>query len=136
MASIIYRTNHKTGAVYAYRSESYRDPVTKKPRNKRTYLGRVEPETKKIIPKNDDKMKNRSGKRSVLGKKDVIPRDVGKELFKLRRQVKKLERENALLQEKIETYDQILLQLRTTVDGYYRANHKGKHKKKASQDQP
>ena len=51
MSCIIYQTNKKTGIKYAYKSESYRDPVTKKPRSKRTYLGRVDPITDEIIQK-------------------------------------------------------------------------------------
>lgn len=60
MASIVYRTNKETGVVYAYRSESYRDPQTKQPRNRRTYLGRVDPETQKIVPKAEPGKRNRS----------------------------------------------------------------------------
>ena len=51
MSSIVYRTDPKSGAQYAYRSESYRDPITHKPRNRKEYLGRVDPETGEIIPK-------------------------------------------------------------------------------------
>ena len=51
MACIVYRTDPATGAKYAYRSESYRDPVTRKPRNRKEYLGRVDPETGEIRPK-------------------------------------------------------------------------------------
>ena len=39
--------------IYAYRQESYRDPVTRKPRNTRTYLGRFDPETNTIIEKTE-----------------------------------------------------------------------------------
>ncbi len=60
MSCIVYRTNKKTGVVYAYRSESYRDPITKKPKSKRTYLGRVDPETKEIVLKAEDGKRNRS----------------------------------------------------------------------------
>ena len=60
MASIVYRTNKKNGVVYAFRSESYRDPVTKQPKSRRTYLGRVDPVTKEIIPKAEDGKRNRS----------------------------------------------------------------------------
>ncbi len=58
MACTIYRTNKKTGVVYAYLSESYRDPVTKKPKSKRTYLGRVDPNTNMIIPKAEGGSRN------------------------------------------------------------------------------
>ena len=51
MSYIVYKKNKKNGAIYAYRQESYRDPVTRKPRNTRTYLGRFDPETNTIIEK-------------------------------------------------------------------------------------
>ena len=51
MAFIVYQTNKKTGTVYAYRQEAYRDPVTKRPKSKKTYLGRVDPVTKQIVEK-------------------------------------------------------------------------------------
>ena len=60
MACIIYQTNKKTGIKYAYRSESYRDPETKKPKSRRTYLGRVDPVTNEIISKANTGKRNRS----------------------------------------------------------------------------
>lgn len=51
MSCIVYQTNKNTGTRYAYRSESYRDPETGTPKSRRTYLGRVDPETGDIIPK-------------------------------------------------------------------------------------
>lgn len=50
MASITYHKNKKTGAVYAYSVESYWDKEKKAPRNKQVCLGRVDPQTKEIIP--------------------------------------------------------------------------------------
>lgn len=60
MSCIIYQTNKKTGVKYAYMSESYRDPVTKKPKSRRTYLGRVDPVTDEIIPKAEPCKRNRT----------------------------------------------------------------------------
>ena len=60
MAFIVYRKNKKTGMTYAYRSESYRDPKTKKPKSRRTYLGRVDPSTGTIIPKGPAGTRNNS----------------------------------------------------------------------------
>ena len=59
MAFIVYQTNKKTGTVYAYRQEAYRDPVTKRPKSKKTYLGRVDPVTKQIVEKNTEGKRNR-----------------------------------------------------------------------------
>ena len=50
MASIAYHKNKKTGAVYAYSVKSYWDKEKKAPRNKQVCLGRVDPDTKEIIP--------------------------------------------------------------------------------------
>ena len=60
MSCIVYLTNKKTNTKYAYRSESYRDPETKKPKSRRTYLGRVDPITNKIIPKAAKGKRNRT----------------------------------------------------------------------------
>ena len=49
MASIVYQLNKRTGNLYAYHAVSYRDPVTKRPKSKRTYIGPVNPETKEFL---------------------------------------------------------------------------------------
>ncbi len=59
MSCIVYITNKKNNTKYAYRSESYRDPVTKQPKSRRTYLGRVDPVTNEIIPKAEKGRRNR-----------------------------------------------------------------------------
>ena len=50
MSSIVYQTDKKTGIKYAYESTSYWDKEKKQPRSKRTYIGKVDPETGEIIP--------------------------------------------------------------------------------------
>ena len=50
MAAIVYQTNKKTGVIYAYESISYWDKVKQQSRAKRKCIGRVDPETKKIVP--------------------------------------------------------------------------------------
>lgn len=76
MACIVYITNKKTNTKYAYRSESYRDPVTKQPKSRRTYLGRVDPVTNEIIPKAEKGKRNRNPIGSVQS-------DVDKQQVKL-----------------------------------------------------
>ena len=78
MSSIIRITNKETGAIYAYESTSYRDPITKKPKTKRKYLGRVDPETGDIIPKADDGKRNRS----PIGKQNDISDDHTQQVIK------------------------------------------------------
>lgn len=50
MGTIVYQKNSKTGAVYAYDSESYWDKEKKQPRSRRRYLGKIDPVTNEIIP--------------------------------------------------------------------------------------
>ena len=50
MASIVYQINKKSGVVYAYKSISHWDKEKQQSRAKRVCIGRVDPETKKIIP--------------------------------------------------------------------------------------
>ena len=49
MSCVVYQTNKQTGHVYAYESVSYRDPITRKPKSKRTFIGRVDPVTKQLL---------------------------------------------------------------------------------------
>lgn len=61
MAFILHQKNKKTGVIYAFEVESYRDPETKKPKSRRTYLGRIDPKTNTLIPKSTEPGKrNRS----------------------------------------------------------------------------
>ena len=50
MAAIVFQTNKKTGVTYAYESISYWDKAKKQSRAKRKCIGRLDPETKKILP--------------------------------------------------------------------------------------
>lgn len=88
MAYIIYQTNKKTGIKYAYRSESYRDPETKKPKSRRTYLGRVDPITNEIIPKADTGKRNRS---PVVD--DSVSEEIRSELRTKNNTIKQLEQQ-------------------------------------------
>jgi len=96
MSTIVYQTNPKTGTKYAYQSESYRDPVTKKPRTRRTYLGIVDPITGEIITKAVQGKRNRSSKIiSVSGSSNNI------ETKELLSQIDKLRTENFYLMQTI-----------------------------------
>jgi transposase len=48
--NIAYQHNKKTGATYVYSVHSYWDKEKKAPRNKQVYLGKLDPETGRIIP--------------------------------------------------------------------------------------
>lgn len=62
MAAIVYQTNKKTGVTYAYESLSHWDKEKQQSRAKRKCIGRVDPETQKIIP-------TRKRKTPVVGEK-------------------------------------------------------------------
>lgn len=53
MSFVIHVKSKKNDSVYAYSVENYRDPVTQKYRQHRTYIGKVSPDTGEIIPKKD-----------------------------------------------------------------------------------
>jgi len=50
MAAIVYQTNKKTGITYAYESISHWDKDKQQSRAKRKCIGRVDHETRKIVP--------------------------------------------------------------------------------------
>ena len=67
MAAIVYQTNKKTGVTYAYESISFWDKEKQQSRAKRKCIGRVDPETNKIIPTHKKK------KQVVIGKSKQGP---------------------------------------------------------------
>ena len=92
MAYTAYQTNKKTGVVYAYRVESYRDPVTKRPKSRREYLGRVDPVTKTIVEKEKDGKRNRSKLNSTdPNEPNPIPQEVTTLLEKQRAEIQSLQ---------------------------------------------
>ena len=48
--AIVYQKDKRSGITYAYESKSFWDKEKKMSRAKRTLIGRVDPETGKIIP--------------------------------------------------------------------------------------
>jgi len=50
MAAIVYQTNKKTGITYAYESISYWDKDKQQSRARRKCIGRIDPETRQIVP--------------------------------------------------------------------------------------
>ncbi|MDR2366906.1 MAG: hypothetical protein LBF58_02160 [Deltaproteobacteria bacterium] len=57
MTSITYRTDKKSGQVYAYQSESYRDPETGKVKTRQKYLGIFDKQTGQIVSRQNRKIK-------------------------------------------------------------------------------
>ena len=50
MACLVHAKDKRTGIIYVYSSESYWDKEKKAPRNRRTLIGKLDPETGEIIP--------------------------------------------------------------------------------------
>ena len=111
MACIVYQTNKKTGVIYAFRSESYRDPVTKKPKSHRTYLGRVDPETKKIIPKAEPGKHNRTPVGAPNLDEEVLPVEVSTLLAQQRQEIRELNAQIEALNKRSEENEAILEQI-------------------------
>jgi molecular chaperone GrpE (heat shock protein) len=95
MASIVYWKNKKNGYVYAYSSESYWDKEKQSPRSRRTYLGRVDPDTGEII-KGTRKAK---AQEKVIKEKNIqdiendVIRDLRGQVDHLREEISRLEGE-------------------------------------------
>lgn len=115
MSCIVYQTNKKTGVVYAYESESYRDPITKKPKSKRTYLGRVDPDTNLIIPKAEEGKRNRSGLSEISA---LLPNDAIEEIAKQKAVIKELQVRINELTQKYERNNNLVAKIKELLDSY------------------
>lgn len=93
---IVYQTDKRSGITYAYENQSFWDPELKRSRSKRKLIGRVDPETKEIIP-TDGRCKKLSP--SFVADPDgyVMP----KTIKELKAEVTRLLKENADLKEQI-----------------------------------
>ena len=86
--AITYNKDKRSGLTYAYETTYVWDKEKKQPRSKRKYLGRVDPETKEIIRKNDKKNSaemvvgsvDLQALRKEIEKKDKIISDLQKSL--------------------------------------------------------
>ena len=72
MASIVYQKDKRSGITYAYESVSYWDKSKQQSRAKRTLIGRVDPETKEIVP-TDGRGKRVLSDREVRSKPGPAP---------------------------------------------------------------
>lgn len=93
---IVYQTDKRSGITYAYENQSFWDPELKRSKSKRKLIGRVDPQTKEIIP-TDGRCKKRSP--------SFIPQPDGYEMPKtikeLKAEVLRLLKENAELKDQI-----------------------------------
>ena len=114
MPSIVYRTDPKNGYVYAYESRSFRDPVTKKPRTKQTYLGRVDPVTHEIRPKGENGKRNRTKPQAELD-------ELRKQMTESHTTMKGMNEALANLQEKVDRSDAFFDELKALISRYEEA---------------
>lgn len=116
MGNISYQTNKNTGQVYAYDLEYYRDPTTGRRKSRRRYLGRVDPQTKEILPKGSGGRRNREKLPSEVGEEDQ--QELSKDVRELRAQVLELKGEVSRLTREKQKADQLVQQLRVLIETY------------------
>ena len=92
---IVYQTDKRSGITYAYENKAYWDKEKKQSRSKRTLIGRVDPETGKIIP-TDGRCKKLSPSHQ-----DDSSYQMPKTLKECREEIRRLLEENQSLKEKL-----------------------------------
>jgi len=94
--AIVYQTDKRSGITYAYESTSVWDKEKKQSRSKRKLLGRVDPETKEIIP-TDGRCKKLSPYATAEEIAAVAKKTQKEIVAELQEKVVKLEESNAAL---------------------------------------
>ncbi len=95
---IVYQTDKRSGITYAYENQSFWDPELKRSKSKRKLIGRVDPETKEIVP-TDGRCKKRSP--SYEGSDDY---EMPKTMKGLKDEIRRLLNENQELRDQLEKY--------------------------------
>jgi hypothetical protein len=93
---IVYQKDGRSGITYAYENKSFWDKELKRSRSKRTLIGRLDPETGKIVP-TDGRCKKRSP--SYQGDDDGYK--MPKTMKEMRVEIKRLLEENKSLKEQL-----------------------------------
>lgn len=93
---IVYQTDKRSGITYAYENQSFWDSELKRSKSKRKLIGRVDPETKEIIPTD-----GRCKKRSPSYTPDPDGYEMPKTVKKLKEEVRRLLKENAALKQQL-----------------------------------
>ena len=111
MPTIVYRENHSNGVRYAYSCTSVWDKEKKAPRTKRTYLGRVDPDTGEIIPPSSKKKSfTAAAKGAAVSAQDPADtEDTAKKLAEMDNQIKEL-------QDKLRESQEMVIQLRRKLE--------------------
>lgn len=122
MSSIIYITDKKTGNKYAYESFSFRDPETKKPRTRRVYLGRIDPETGELIPKAPKGKRNRS---MSTNQRRQINEEARQQIDNLNDQVSSLKRDVLELSRKNQASQKLVQSIIMAIEKYQNSVEQG-----------
>ena len=93
---IVYQTDKRSGITYAYENQSFWDKELKRSRSKRTLIGRVDKDTRKIIP-TDGRCKKLSPSYQSQADEYQMPRT----MKEMRAEIKRLLEENASLKEQL-----------------------------------
>ena len=96
---IVYQTDKRSGITYAYENQSFWDPELKRSKSKRKLIGRVDPETKEIVP-TDGRCKKRSPSYEATADEYEMP----KTMKELKDEVRRLLKENQELREQLKKY--------------------------------
>lgn len=94
---IVFQLDKRSGITYAYESISVWDKEKKQSRSKRKLLGRVDPETKEIIPTD-----GRCKKLSPYNTEKTADRPIEEIVADLKNRVEVLEKANATLKYTLE----------------------------------
>lgn len=106
MSSIVYQHDKRSGSTYAYRSTSFRDPQTGRPRCRREYLGRLDPATGEIVPKAGPGRRNRSrlgGEEAAAQARAARDSEALAEVERLNRVVRVLRERNETLESAVDS---------------------------------
>ena len=93
---IVYQTDKRSGITYAYENQSFWDSELKRSKSKRKLIGRVDLETKEIIPTD-----GRCKKRSPSYTPDPDGYEMPKTVKALKEEVRRLLKENAALKQQL-----------------------------------
>lgn len=94
---IVFQLDKRSGITYAYESTSVWDKEKKQSRSKRKLLGRVDPETKEIIPTD-----GRCKKRSPYNTEQAAEKPIEEIVANLKARVEDLEKANSTLKYSLE----------------------------------
>ena len=95
---IIYQKDKRTGITYAYESMAFWDKEKKQSRAKRRLIGRVDPDTKEIVP-TDGRGRKRSPYYDPASDKSE---DMPKTVKELKAEIRRLRSENEALLKRID----------------------------------